>query len=851
MKRALVGLIALLMVGAGDTIRRALAAQPPAKAAEEPKTSEATGARTDRHGDPLPEGAIARLGTVRWRHDGYQATALAYSPDGKTIAAVGFGRAVTLWDVSSGRLLHRFLHERHPSSNIAFSPDGTMLATGDWQVCHLWDIATGKELRQMKADRFVYMDSVAFAPDGKTVAGGDGNGTLHLWETATGAQLRRIECKQETLWSMAFSPDSRRLATGDGRGTLCLWDPHTGKELHRLKAHPRGVFEVLFSPDGKRLLSSGFGLDGTICEWDAATGRLIRTFGDKRRARALPIALSADGTLLASGEGDGRIRLWDMATGEEKRHWSVGSVPLWRVAFSPDGKTLASGAEEDSSIRLWDIATGRERHPSQEHIGPIHILRYSPDGKILVSVSPDRRMLWWDLTEKRPRHQFTWSAKGSSIGVALSPDNNTLAVKSGPDRSLQLQLWDVRAGKPGLRLLDHEEKWLFAIAFSPDGQLLASGGEDGRVTLWSARDGKGLRQLQGMSLPVRSLDFSPDGKTLAIGLGNVNQATSRSTLQVWDLASGKEKRSFNIHDTITGLTFSLDGKVLASSNGYQQDAFVRLWDIRTGAELCRHGGHRGSCRAIAFSPDGKLVASGSPPWLEDNSVHVWEAATGRLIRRFEGHRSGVFSLAFAPDGLTVASGAGDSTILLWDITGRRTDDRWHARPLTPRQLDTCWMDLANEDTARAYDVVWALVAAPQQAVPFLQKHLPPVPRPDAKIIARLIADLDSNEFREREKAIEELSKLGDAAAHALRQALENKPSPEVRRRLQPLLDQTRDWTPERLRDHRVIQALEHIGTHSAREVLQTLAGGAPDARPTEEAQGALRRLTSRQRESKD
>jgi hypothetical protein len=149
-------------------------------------------------------------------------------------------------------------------------------------------------------------------------------------------------------------------------------------------------------------------------------------------------------------------------------------------------------------------------------------------------------------------------------------------------------------------------------------------------------------------------------------------------------------------------------------------------------------------------------------------------------------------VVFSPDGVTVASGGGDSTILLGDITGRRTDRRWNARPLTSRPLDACWAALADADAARAYEAVWALAAAPEQAVQLLQRQLQPVPQPASMIVGRLIVDLDNNDFHVREKAMEELSKLGDAAAHALQQALEGKPAPEVRRRLQPLLGQARD-----------------------------------------------------------
>jgi hypothetical protein len=197
-------------------------------------------------------------------------------------------------------------------------------------------------------------------------------------------------------------------------------------------------------------------------------------------------------------------------------------------------------------------------------------------------------------------------------------------------------------------------------------------------------------------------------------------------------------------------------------------------------------------------------------------------------------------VTFAADGLTAASGAGDSTILLWDITGRRADGCWHTKPLAPRELVNCWSALADQDTVKAYDAVWRLVAAPEQAVPFLRKYLAPVPMPDDKLVAQRIAELDSDDFAAREHAAEELSKYGDAIVPALQRALDGKPALEVRRRVQQLLDQSRDWTAERLRDHRAIQALEHISTPSAKEVLQRLAGGAPDTLRTEEAKTALR-----------
>jgi RNA polymerase sigma factor (sigma-70 family) len=813
--------------------------------AVEPKKTEAPQVRRDRHGDPLPDGAIARLGTVRWRH-GFFVFAVAFSPDGKKIAAIGAGRDITLWDADTGKEIYQFPNKGKQPVGLAFSPDGKTLVTSDRggvSTLTLWDVNTGKEVRRLEKGPQGGSHGITFSPDGKTLATAGYDDTVRWWDAAAGKELRRLECGQKGLYDLALSPDGKLLATAGVDGSIRLWDPNTGAVRGRLSGHPKEAWRVVFSPDGKLLASSS----EDIRLWDVKKRRQVWAC-DKKMAAFGPIAFSPDGTLLASGHRDGTIHLWDVVTRAEKRSWQAGSMRVFTLAFSPDGKTLASASSMESIIRLWDVATGRERQPSDEHHASIGYLRFSPDGAKLVSISRDRKILLWDLASNTPRRQFQW--KGEALAAfALSPDGNTLAVGSSDvDEENEVRLWDVRTDKPGRVLGKHKPgKRIWSIAFSSDGRLVASAGEDRVIHIWGSGDGKEIRQIKGLTHSVLSLRFAPDGKTLAGGMWRSGPPSAEPTLRLWDVESGKERCSFDSHLPFGGgLAFSPDGKVLASGCGSSHEPnglMVRLWDTATGKELCRHIGHQEQIGAVAFSPDGKLVASGSGDLgTRDNSVHVWEAATGRLIRRFEGHHSSVGSLVFSPDGLTAASGAGDSTILLWDITGRRINGRWHLKPLIPRQLDACWTALADADAAKAYDAVWALVAAPEQAVPFLQKHLLPVPRLEAKTVARLIADLDSDDFKVRQKATEELTKLGDAIAPALQTALEGKPSLEVRRRIQQLLDQTRDWTPEHLRDHRAIQALEHIGTSQARELLQKLAAGAPETLRTEEAKAALRRL---------
>jgi RNA polymerase sigma factor (sigma-70 family) len=815
-------------------------ASPRTKAVAAEKKNETRQVRRDRHGDPLPNGAIARLGTVRWQH-GFLVSGLAYSPDGKCIAAIGAGRALTLWDAATGKEVRQFPNINQPIG-LAFSPDGKMIATTDNPYCYLWDVATGKELRRLKGHQNV-VQGVAFSPHGKRIATVGTDGTVRLWDPATGKEQRRIDCSPgEQVWRIAYSPDGKSVVSTTMDGTIHFWDPETGKERRHIKGHKKGICSVIFSPDGKRLSSSS--QDGTIRLWDTATGRQLCILVENLEEDVTPIAFSPDGTSLASGHQDGTIRLWDVEKGAEKRRWQAGGQTVRAVVFSPDGKVLASGGAW-GRIHLWDVATGREHYPSEEHLDSIASVRFSPDGASLISISRDRRILWWDLATQTPRHRFTWTAKGRSQ-TALAPDGKTLAVGSWTDFKANLwevRLWDVGTGKPG-RLLGKHQGGLWQIAFSPDGRLVASGGRGHVIRVWDVSNGKEVRQINDVAGEVWSLCFSPDSKALACGTYPDGIVTAKPALHLWDLDSGKEHCHFNMHFSfVTGLAFSPDGKTIASGDRNREGCFAHLWDTPTGKEICAHTGHRDDVCALAFSPDGKLVASGAgSTGKKDNSVHVWEAATGRLIRRFEGHHSCVGSVAFSPDGLTVASGAGDSTILLWDITGRRIDGHWHAKTLTPRQLDARWTALADVDASKAYDAVWALVAAPEQAVPFLQKHFSPVPRSDEKRVARLIADLDSDDFVVRQKAAEALRKLGDTVAFDLRKALDGKPSLEVRHRLEQLLDQSRDWTLERLRDHRAIQALEHIGTPQAKEVLQKLAAGAPKTLRTEESKAALRRL---------
>jgi len=458
------------------------------------------------------------------------------------------------------------------------------------------------------------------------------------------------------------------------------------------------------------------------------------------------------------------------------------------VAFSPNGKTLATGGV-DNTVRLWDASTGKELRALAGHPAAVCSVAFSSDGKTLASVSRD------------------WTTR----------------------------LWETASGKEirtlgGLRVVG--VSWTCSVSFSPDGKILASGGADSRwspegIRLWETATGKEIRGLTGHQNDVCSVVFSPDGKILASG-------SHDSTIRLWETATGKVIHTLPGHvGWACSVAFSPDGRTLASGG---QDKTIRLLEVATGKEIWAVTGHEGCVYSVAFAPDGKAIASGG-----DKTVQV---AGGKEIRTLTGHEGKLQSVAFAPDGKILASAGQDGTVLVRVVSGLAPKEVAPPVALTAKELQALWTDVGSDDVPKAYRAIWDLTAAPRQAVPFLQERLRPVPAPDPQRVAALIADLDSKEFAERQKASEELEKLDVLARSALQQKLAGKPSLEMTQRIEGLLAKS-GLSREHLWAARAVQALEQIGTVEARELLKKLA--AEDARLTDEAKAALARLGKREK----
>jgi RNA polymerase sigma factor (sigma-70 family) len=782
---------------------------PPAPRAPDVKPA-AGPAPGDRLGDPLPEGALMRFGSTRFRHPGGISSA-ALSPDGKIIATQG-AKVLRLIDTATGRVRFTLTDPPMPegySDGIrvpAFSPDGKLLLVPGAGGARLLDPATGKEVRRLEGSRGS-SNGFAFSPDGKQIAISDGGGAT-FYDAATGKEQHRIaQAGKWQAWWLDYAPDGLSVALpGATEPMIRLCEAATGKEI-RSFSNGCAVKTVAFAPDGKALAAAG--KDGTVRLWDVATGQEVRALAhpeltDPDRDALVSLAFAPDGKTLAVGASDAVIRLWDPAAGKPLRRLKGHTWWVTGLFFGRDGKTLFS-TSWDGTVRRWDVASGAEIRGPENDLDQSH-MALSPDGRLLATGGADGPVCLWDAAAGRRLRVLDGHRRGL-FAMAFSPDGRRLA-SGGWERTVRV--WDVAGGKEELALScspgTKSQGRIDALAFSPDGRLLAACDSAREVVhLWDAGTGKEVRELSQAG-PV-AVAFAPDGKTLAVGGWD-------GRVGLWEVAAGRNLRT--IHPDrgptiVNAVAFSPDGRLIATGHHH---APVYLFDAATGKQVREiKVGHEVTW-CVAFSPDGAWLASGGL----DGTACLWEVATGRRLHELRGHQFWVLRLAFGPDGRTLATGGYDGTSLLWTLKPK-------LEPLPPEGVEPLWTALRDEDGARAYRAVWTLAEHPDKSIAFLKEHLRPAgPAIDKDRLRQWLADLDSDQFEKRDAASRELAKLGTAVEPDIRAALARAESAEVRRRLEELLEgMRRELSADELRRVRAVRALELMGSREAAELLRTMA----------------------------
>lgn len=464
--------------------------------------------------------------------------------------------------------------------------------------------------------------------------------------------------------SIDISPDNQIVAVGDSSGRVYLWNITVTQLLATFEGHTGWVWSVAFSPDGKTLVSSG--VDTSVRLWDVQSGQCLQVLTGHGGC-VWSVAFSPDGQRLASGSDDLTVRIWNLQ-GQCLQVMEGHTNSVYSVHFSPNNQTLASGSK-DTCIRIWNAIDGNCLEVLRGHTDGVRCVRYSPDGQLLASGSYDLSVrLWSGLPDvkvgsshldgqpdaKQPDVRVLHGHTNWVWSIAFSPEGDILASGSD-DRTLRL--WDVKDGN-SINVIEGHTLDIFALAISADGQLLVSVGQDRVVRIWNLQ-GQSLKILRGCTSGIRSLSLSPNDRTLA-------SRGQDETIHLWhlplddDLPPLHPAKTFHIATmAISSLSFSPDSQTVAT-NG--QDGSIFVWDVLTG-HLNQWSGHDTPVWAAIFNPKGQTLASSS----SDRTVRLWDVQTHQCLQVLRGHQNGIRAIAFDRDGQRLASGSFDRTIRLWDL----------------------------------------------------------------------------------------------------------------------------------------------------------------------------------------
>ncbi len=617
-----------------------------------------------------PEGKL--LKTLKGHHE--TISSVSFSPDGQMIASSSQDQTVKLWNLdgetASVSVPLTLKGHQDKVSSVSFSPDGEMLASAsEDQTVKLWT-RQGRLVRTLNPQN-LGLNWVSFSPDGKIIATAGNDGTAKLF-TLWGIHLATLQHDRSNsakVYGVRFSPDGQLIATVGADQAIKLWS-RQGRLIRILRGHQNLIYGVKFSPDSQTLATAS--ADKTVKLW-SRDGKLLQTFqghGDQ----VTNISFSPDGKILASSSHDKTVKLWrieDIPLKVLNHHQDA----VLGVSFSSDGQMLASGSK-DKTVKLWSrgghllqTLEGYQERVSAVSFSPVDVSLPSGMSQLLATASYDKSVKLWKLEHSTPNTQYSVLHPVQLSGSRVQKLTSVLPLTTLPRLTdndpqatdffclLPSRLCPLSASSR-LHSLLIERSWtahpdsLMSASFSPDGQLMVTGGKDQTIKLWT-RAGRLIHSVRGHQGWVNSVRFSPDGKIIA-------SASDDGTLKLWNL-KGQLLKTIPAHNAyVLGVSFSPDGRTIASA-GY--DNSVKLW--RRDGTLIKTllKGSSDSVSSVVFSPDSQLIASAS----YDGNVRLWSRSNGTLLKTLMGHQDAVMSLSFSPDGKILASASRDKTIILWNL----------------------------------------------------------------------------------------------------------------------------------------------------------------------------------------
>ncbi len=807
----------------------------------------------DAYGDPLPRGAVARLGTVRWRHDG--ASAFAFTRTGETLVSVASG-AVQFWDVKTGKVVRSFpVENRFDPTQLSMPIAGDVVVVGKSDRVSAYDTKSGKELWRLEGARRKWFESTAITSDGSAIAVGMGEGVIKLHEAKTGKHLRNFDSGKKCIAHLEFSADGGTLLAVEAARvnpwqfdvsvTLHVYDVKAGKKLREWKEE--FCLGPALSPDGKTV---AFAAGDTPQLYDVASGNPRPKLKEppKVLTRGTQVGgtdFSPDGTLALRYSN--RIELWDVRKVNMIRQiWAEAR----ELAFRRDGRMLAlnSGWE----LSLIEIESGKRAFDLPGVPGSIGELTVSGDGKLVAAATFLGEILLWDARTGRqvgrlppPRRDVhPWGVQFLRDGKSLTGVGIRTSEKGGRNSSdIILWSWDFRRGRDLWPEESLGEGGRYH-SFDPRGVLFAHRTESS-VTVRNLTTGKRWRVIplqkdhRGRVERVNNVLFAPDGNTLAVSR-DVN--STKRVVDVWDLklkeVVGKVKTE--THECGHVLGFAVHGRHLLGSHSSREEC--RAWDLWDGSErtlkLPPITSGRPYRPKYTVSPNGLWITRTN---LDD--LKIIEFASGQVVLTWRGAPTHPDDCAWMPDSKRLVVALRPPLVL--DLT--LCADAPKAASLSgEKRRAAIWADLESNDGAVAFRAICWLATHPDEALSLLEKHLKPVPGPDLAPIRKLVAQLDDDDFDTRKEADTKLKKLGYRAKRPLEEVLGNdNASLEQHLRARRLLATIKvpATVAERLREDvvrlRALQVLEWIDSPRARKHLKALSEGDPDLALTRYARLAL------------